>query len=94
MEIDTEVVELLKENATAYADLTWSRTLPIGVSKRDHYDGFSEILALGSQHIYDATKKFAGNYVLIASAILPIFTLMSGFEAAPLTNVNGPYFAG
>jgi len=37
VEIDTEVIELLantaKENNNAIAD--WSKTLPVGVSKRD-----------------------------------------------------------
>ena len=35
MEIDTEIVNLLVENAKEFADLKWSKTLPVGVSKRD-----------------------------------------------------------
>ena len=36
MEIDTEVINLLDETAGAeQADLVWSKTLPVGVSKRD-----------------------------------------------------------
>ena len=34
-EIDTEIVKLLTDNAKVHADLTWSKTLPIGVNKRD-----------------------------------------------------------
>ena len=35
MEIDTEIVKLLADSAKVHADLTWSKTLPIGVNKRD-----------------------------------------------------------
>lgn len=34
-QIDTEVVKLLAANAAEYDDLTFDRTLPVGVSKRD-----------------------------------------------------------
>lgn len=93
-EIDTEVVKLLSDNATDYADLEWSKTLPVGVSKRDHYAGFAEVVELGSQHIYDATQKHAANYMIIASNIKPILVLMEGFKAASTTKINGPYFCG
>ena len=93
-EIDTEVVKLLSDNATYYDDLEWSKTLPVGVSKRDHYAGFAEVVELASQHIYDATQKHAANYMLIASNIKPILVLMDGFKAASTTKINGPYFCG
>lgn len=94
-EIDTEVVQLLNETAgAAQASLTWSKTLPVGVSKAEHYAGFSEILEIGRQIIYDRTKRFAPNYMLISSDILPILTFVPGFAAAPAGQVNGPYFAG
>lgn len=99
-EIDTEVVELLDKVATEntdanhLAELTWSKTLPVGVSKRDHYAGFAEILEIAKQHVYDKTKRFAPNYMIIASNILPILSLMDGFSAAPAGSINGPYFAG
>ena len=38
MEIDTEVVQLLDITAgTANVALAWSKTLPVGVSKQEHY---------------------------------------------------------
>ena len=40
MEIDTEVTDLLVKNAAEDARLTFSRTLPIGVSKAEHYKLF------------------------------------------------------
>ena len=93
-EIDSEVVKLLSDNAKFYNDLEWSKTLPVGVSKRDHYAGFAEVVERGSQHIYDATQKHAANYMLIASNIKPILVMMEGFKAASSTKINGPYFCG
>lgn len=94
-EIDTEVVQLLDTTAgTAQAGLTWSKTLPIGVSKAEHYEGFSEIVEIARQIIYDRTKRFAPNYMVIASNVLPVLTFMKGFSAAPAGQINGPYFAG
>lgn len=93
-EIDTEVTQLLIDNAKEDNELVWSKTLPVGVSKAEHYEGFTEILEIGRQKIYDATKRFAPNYMLIASNILPVLTFIKGFSAAPAGNINGPYFAG
>lgn len=93
-EIDTEVVKLLADTAEMKAGLEWSKTLPIGVSKRDHYAGFAEVVEIARQYIYDATQRFAPNYMIIASNILPVLTFIEGFKAAPAGQVNGPYFCG
>lgn len=95
-EIDTEVVQLLADTAEANGNAIapWSRTLPVGVSKKEHYEGFSEVVEIGRQKIYDATRRFVPNYMIIASDILPILTFINGFSAAPAGQVNGPYFAG
>lgn len=93
-EIDTEVVKLLVDNAREDMELMWSKTLPVGVSKAEHYEGFSEIIEIARQKIYDATKRFAPNYMIIASNVLPILTFMKGFTAAPASQINGPYFCG
>ena len=93
-EIDTEICQLLIDNAASDDDLVWSKTLPTGVSKTEHYEGFTEVLEVARQRIYDRTKRFAPNYMLIASNVLPILTFIKGFSAAPATNINGPYFAG
>lgn len=94
-EIDTEVVQLLDEHAgEATAATTFNRTLPTGVSKRDHYAGFAEVIEVASQVIYDRTKKHAANYMVIASDIKPILTMIEGWKAATTGKINGPYFAG
>ena len=95
-EIDTEVVNLLEKTAdeNAVKIPAWSRTLPVGVSKREHYAGFAEQVEIARQVIYDKTKRFAPNWMVISSSILPVLTFIEGFRAAPATNINGPYFAG
>ena len=93
-EIDTEVTDLLINSAAEDAELVWSKTLPVGVSKQEHYEGFAEILEIARQKIYDRTKRFAPNYMLVASNLLPVITFIPGFKAAPAGQINGPYFAG
>lgn len=93
-EIDTEVVKLLVENAEHFDDLVFNKTLPLGVSKRDHYAGFAEVIESASQHIYDRTQKHAANYMICASNIKPMLVLMEGFKAVSASKINGPYYAG
>ena len=57
MEIDTEITQLLIDNAADEAGLVWSKTLPVGVSKSEHYNGFSEVIEIGRKLIYDRTKR-------------------------------------
>lgn len=93
-EIDTEITQLLIDNASSDDDLVWSKAQPVGVNKRDHYEGFAEIIELAKQKIYDRTKRFAPNYMLISSSLLPVLTFIGGFSRASASNINGPYFAG
>ena len=100
-EIDSETVHLLAEGAdqnddakSALTELTWSKTLPVGVNKADHFAGFAEILDQAGRIIYDRTRRFRPTYVIIASSILPVLRFVPGFTAAPASKVNGPYFAG
>lgn len=93
-EIDTEITGLLIDNAVVDSDLTFNKAPLTGVSKADQYEGFNEIVEMGKQKVYDKTKRFAPNYMLIASDVLPILTFIRGFKAAPAGKINGPYFAG
>lgn len=93
-EIDTEVVKLLVDNAEEDAELTWSKTLPVGVSKAEHYEGFAEMVAIAGAKIYNKTQRYQPNYMLISSSILSVLGFIKGFTAANVSKVNGPYFAG
>lgn len=93
-EIDTEITDLLTTLAGTDAELEFNKTVPVGISKAEHFEGFVETLEIGRQKIYDRTKRFAPNYMLIASSILPILSFIKGFKAAPAGKINGPYLAG
>jgi len=94
-EIDTEIVAMLKEGAgEAQAELTWSKTLPAGVSKFEHYNGFLEVVEMAKAIIYNRTKKFHPNYMVIASDVLPVLRFINGFTAVKTAKMNGPYKVG
>lgn len=99
-EIDTEIVSMLKDGAAKgtnekeFEALTWSKTLPAGVSKFEHYNGFLEIIEMAKAIIYNRTKKFHPNYMVIASDILPVLRFINGFTAAKSVKMNGPYKVG
>lgn len=94
-EIDTEIVSMLKDGAgEALEELKWSKTLPVGVSKFEHYNGFLEVVEMAKAIIYDRTKKFHPNYMVIASDILPVLRFVSGFTAVKNVKMNGPYKVG
>ena len=99
-EIDTEIVGMLrdgaKEGTTAdeLAALTWSKTLPVGVSKFEHYNGFLEVVEIAKAIIYNRTRKFHPNYMVIASDILPVLRFVNGFTAVKNAKMNGPYKVG
>lgn len=94
-EIDTEIVEMLynaaKENGVA---LNWSKVLPVGVSKFEHYNGFLEVIEEAKAIIYNRTKKFHPNYMVIAADVLPVLRFVNGFSAVKNAKMNGPYKVG
>lgn len=94
-EIDTEIVAMLKDGAgEALPELTWSKTLPVGVSKFEHYNGFLEIIEMAKAIIYKRTQKFHPNYMVIASDVLPVLRFVNGFTAVKTAKMNGPYKVG
>lgn len=94
-EIDTEVVNLLDTTAgEATPELTWGKNQPVGISKAEHFEGFSELVGIAKQIIYDRTKRFAPNYMIISSSLLPILGFLRNWTPAPAGKINGPYFAG
>ncbi len=94
-EIDTEIVDMLyKASKNREGVKTWSKTLPAGVSKFEHYNGFLEVIEEAKMIIYDRTKKFHPNYMVIASDILPVLRFVNGFTATKNAKMNGPYKVG
>lgn len=94
-EIDSEIVNMLKEGAgAALPELTWSKDLPVGVSKFEHYNGFLEVIEQAKAIIYNQTKKFQPNYMVISSDCLPVLRFVNGFTAVKNPKMNGPYKVG
>lgn len=94
-EIDTEIVDMLKDGAgDPLPELTWSKTLPVGVSKFEHYNGFLEVIETAKAIIYKNTGKFHPNYLVIAADVLPVLKFVNGFTAVRNAKMNGPYKVG
>ncbi len=94
MEIDTEITNMLVDNAAESDLLKFNKALPMGVSKAEHYEGFNEIVGIADQLLYDRTKRYSATYMLIASDVKPILPFLRDWKAAPAGTINGPYFAG
>ena len=93
-EIDTEITNMLVDNAAESDLLAFNKALPMGVSKAEHYEGFNEIVGIADQLLYDRTKRYSATYMLIASDVKPILPFLRDWKAAPAGTINGPYFAG
>lgn len=94
-EIDTEIVRMLADGAgEALEELTWSKELPHGVSKFEHYNGFLEIVEKARAIIYKRTKKFHPNYMVVAADCLPVLRFVNGFVGIKNPKMNGPYKVG
>ena len=99
-EIDTEVCNMLIDAASPVASIAdFSKTLPVGVNLADHYaaDHYAAFAAKLEEYkmaLYDRTKKFVPNFMLVASDVMPVIQFVPGFQAASVSDINGPYFAG
>ena len=94
-EIDTEIVDMLYRAAFDHEEvLEWSKTLPVGVSKFEHYNGFLEVIEEAKAIIYNRTRKFHPNYMVIGSEVLPVLRFVNGFTATKNAKMNGPYKVG
>lgn len=92
-EIDTEVIDFLKAMA-GEATITFSKTLPIGVSMAQHYESFKSVVNKARSAVYNKTRRFAPNYMVCAVDVLEVLAFCSGFKAANIKTVAGPYLAG
>ena len=101
-EIDTEIVRMLADGAKDQAkasgkgsyEIEWSKTLPVGVSKFEHYNGFLEEIEIAKAIVYNRTHKFQPNYMVIAADVLPVLRFVNGFSAVKNPKMNGPYKVG
>lgn len=98
-EIDTEIVNLLVDNAydgglKGDKPFVFNATPRNGVSLSQHFEGFEFMLENMKQYIYDQTQKFFPNYMICASNVINVVKFLKGWKSANPSNVNGPYVAG
>lgn len=95
-EIDEEIIHFLADmgRKQIVEGAIFNKELPVGVSKRDHYESFIECIENAKVAVYNKTQKFMPSYMLAASDILPVLAFVPGFKASSLTNVAGPFMAG
>ena len=86
-EIDTEITDLLISMAEEDSDLVWSKAIPTGISKAQHYEGFAEIVDIASSKVYKKTKRFAPTYMLCARNVINVLQFVPGFKAASAAKV-------
>lgn len=97
-EIDEEIIHFLaamgRKADNQIANAVFNKTLPVGVSKRDHYESFVECVENAKVAVYKRTQKFMPSFMLAAPDVLPVLTFVPGFKSSSLTNVAGPFMAG
>ena len=94
-ETDSEIVNMLYEAAQADANIAdFSKTPGVGVSMPEWYAGFAAKIEEYKMSVYQKTKKFVPNFMVVASDVMPVLAFVPGFQAANINEVNGPYFAG
>lgn len=94
MEIDDEITTGLYNFANVAPKATWSRTPDIGVSRWEHFNGFSITMQENSASIFNATQKYGANFAICGTQAAVVFKSQNGFEAAPNQTVAGPHFIG
>ena len=79
--------------AGAGADITWSKTMPVGVNNIDHYDSFYTKLVEGGNIIFGATRKVQPNFMVCGLGVSSIVQVMRNFVPSGVQAI-GPHFIG
>jgi len=101
-EIDTEGVFMLNKGAEldrslrfeSYDEHVKKNGNGTYVSRSQYYETFTEIIARAKKIIYQRTQKFAPNYMVVGANNLTILPYLTGWNAASVSTINGPYLAG
>lgn len=89
-----DVVKLIYDNATKI-ELPIKRTLPKDVSKIDHYRSVCELASmLATKNMYDVTKRFDWNYMIVSANILPVLSFSDKFKHHSPSEIYGGYITG
>lgn len=98
MEIDEEIISFLAEMGRKAENQVengvFNKRVPLGISKKEHYEAFTEIVANLKVALYGRTQKFMPNFLLADPGILPILSMVTAWKPASTSAVVGPYMAG
>lgn len=76
-------------------DVPQGRIIPEGRSKFEHYSALTDIMhRLADARIFNNTKKFRAEYLIMSSDLLPVFIFSPGFKPEPLSKIHGMYVTG
>jgi len=92
-EIDGEIMQDLYVGAGLVND-TWNKTKPVGVPLRDHYESFFATVVVGSNKIFEATKRAQATFMIVGIDVASVVEVMPSFVSAGATNVIGPHICG
>lgn len=93
-EIDTEIVDFLVKNAGP-AQVVFNVVPRVGLSLKQQYEGFAKTIDEAKAIVYNKTKMFNPNYMIIARNVLTVLQFVDGFKpAAEQKRFAGPYLAG
>lgn len=97
-EIDEEIISFLAEmgrkTTNQVADAVFNKRVPLGVSKRDHYAAFLEVIEAAKVELYGRTQRFSPNFMLADPSLLRILSFLPEWKPSSTAGVVGPYFAG
>lgn len=92
-EIDGELMNDMLQVASA-KQVTWDKTVPEGISKRDHYDSFNNAVIEASGNIFDATRMAVGNFMVCGSEAANVIESLPKFRSSGVVRPVGPHLAG
>ena len=97
-EIDEEIIGFLakmgRKADNQIATGVFNKKRPLGISKKEHYESFTEVVANLKVALYGRTQKFMPNFMLADPSILPILSMVTAWKPASTSAVVGPYMAG
>lgn len=93
-EIDGEIMNDLLKSAGLQNE-GWSRKVPIGISKPDHYESFMNTLVVGSNKIFGATKRAQGTFLIAGLDVSSVIETARQFKPADVAaGIVGPHVIG
>lgn len=97
-DLEVSLITRMKEACEASGnveDVPQGRTIPEGRSKFEHYSALTDIMhRLADARIFNNTKKFRAEYLIMSSDLLPVFIFSPEFKRVPLSKMQGMYVTG